>query len=266
MFFENETTSFTILDVVKLNQKNVNMYNTGRNFCALSYRIRANTVLKTDNGKYYNATDNSVSFIPSGLNYERISDTDEMIVIHFSIKNCGIRDIEIFKPSKPDVMRSFFEDILDCWNKKDIGYRYKCSAAFNEILAICCLENFRPENTYSKIQKSVDFLLNHFKDSNLSVKEIAAQSFISEVYFRKLFKAEYRISPQKYIIHLRIQNAVNLILMGYYSLGEVALMSGYTDYKYFSATFKKLLGVSPSKYFYNYYNCAAPDAEKPSEN
>ena len=34
---------------------------------------------------------------------------------------------------------------------------------------------------------------------------------MSEVYFRKLFKAEYGISPQKYIIKLRLEKASELI-------------------------------------------------------
>ena len=81
---------------------------------------------------------------------------------------------------------------------------------------------------------------------------LAEQSFMSEVYFRKLFKSSYGISPQKYIIRLRIQHAKGLISIGYYSLKEIALMSGYTDYKYFSTEFKKQVGVSPSDYIYNY--------------
>ena len=94
--------------------------------------------------------------------------------------------------------------------------------------------------------------MKNYKKSDLSIKEIADKSFMSEVYFRKLFKEEYGVSPQKYIVSLRIQNAEGLISTGYYSLKEVAYLSGYTDYKYFSVEFKKNVGVSPSKYLYNY--------------
>ena len=75
---------------------------------------------------------------------------------------------------------------------------------------------------------------------------------MTEVYFRKLFKEEYGISPQKYIIGLRLQNAAGLMATGYYSLKEVAAMSGYQDYRYFSVEFKRKYGVSPSAYAYNY--------------
>ena len=74
---------------------------------------------------------------------------------------------------------------------------------------------------------------------------------MSEVYFRKRFKEEYGTSPQKYITHLKIRYAKELIYIGYYSLKEIALMSGYTDYKYFSTKFKKHTGLSPSDYTNN---------------
>ena len=121
-----------------------------------------------------------------------------------------------------------------------------------EILAECYAENYIPNVKNSKIQNSIEYILANYKKTDLSIKEIADRSFMSEVYFRKLFKAEYGSSPQKYIIKLRIQNAVGLISAGYYSLSEVAYMSGYSDYKYFSTEFKKAMGVSPSEYLYNF--------------
>lgn len=251
MFFENETLSFNILDVLKLDQENVNLINRGRNFNALSFRFRSDTVLKTEKNEYH-MKDNFVSYVPAGLDYIRQSKRDELIAIHFNTINYKARNIEYLIPKDPDVLSDLFQKILHCWNKKELGYKYKCSAILCEILAECYRQNYVHKSQNSKIQNSVEYLLKNFKNSDLSIKEVAEQSFISEVYFRKLFKEEYGISPQKYIIELRIQNAVTLISTGYYSLQEVAFMSGYSDYKYFSSEFKKIMGVSPSLFSYNY--------------
>ncbi len=251
MFFENDMISFNLLDVLKLKQKNVNMYNSKRNFNALSFRFKADTVLKSE-ADVFRMKDNYVSFVPSRLDYSRVSKMDELIVVHFEVINCNARDIEFFEAKNPEAFQKLFISILECWNRKEVGYKYKCSAIFNEILALCYSENYKPKPMDFKIKKSVDYLLKHYNHSDLSIKVIAEQSFMSEVYFRKLFKAEYGISPQKYIIRLRIQCAKELISTGYYSFKEIALMSGYTDYKYFSTEFKKQVGVSPSDYFYNY--------------
>lgn len=240
-----------MLDIIKLKQKNINMYNSRRNFNALSFRLRSDAVLKTKN-EIFNVKDNYVAFVPAGIDYGRVSKIDEMVVIHFEVSNCDARGIEVFVPKNPEAFQKLFISILECWNHKKVGYKYKCSAIFNEILALCYSENYNPKPIDSKIKKSVEYLLKHYNDFDLSIKAIAEQSFMSEVYFRKLFKAEYGISPQKHIITLRIQHAKELISTGYYSLKEIALMSGYTDYKYFSTEFKKQVGVSPSDYFYNY--------------
>lgn len=251
MFFENNTISFNLLDVFELNQQSISMDNSKRNFNALSFRIKSDTVLKTKTDIFY-LKDNYVSFVPSRLDYSRVSKVDKLIVVHFEVINCNARDIEFFKAKNPEIYKNLFVKILQCWNAKEIGYKYKCSAIFNEILALCYAENYKPKPTASKIQNSVDYLLKHYNDPELTISKIAGESFMSEVYFRRIFKEKYGVSPQKYIIRLRLQYAKELISTGYYSLKEIALMSGYTDYKYFSTEFKKQVGVSPSEYFYNY--------------
>ena len=247
MFFDIDMISFNLLDVLELKQKNVNMYNSKRNFHALSFRFKADTVLKSKSNTFQ-MKDNYISFVPSNLDYSRVSKIEELIAIHFEVINCNARDIEFFEAKNPEAFQKLFSSILECWKHKKVGYKYKCSAIFNEILALCYFENYKPKPTASKIKKSVEYLLKHYKNHDLSIKVIAEQSFVSEVYFRKLFKAEYGVSPQKYIIRLRIQYAKELISTGYYSLKEAAWLSGYTDYKYFSTEFKKQVGVSPSDY------------------
>ncbi|MBQ9807057.1 MAG: helix-turn-helix transcriptional regulator [Clostridia bacterium] len=251
MFFEKELLSFNILDVLELNQQDVNMFNSGRNFSALSFRFRSDAVLITKTEKHF-MKDNYLSYFPARLDYTRVATVDEMIVVHFDTINYNTKNIEYFIPNDPAVLSKLFWEIFEVWSKKELGYKYKCSAILCEIFAECYTQNYVSKLQNSKIQNSVEYLLKNYKKSDLSIKEIADKSFMSEVYFRKLFKENYGISPQKYIINLRIQNAVGLISTGYYSLKEIAYLSGYNDYKYFSVEFKKNMGVSPSEYLYNY--------------
>ncbi len=251
MFFEKEILSFNILDVIELKQKNINMLNCGRNFNALSFRFHSDTVLKTKANEY-NMKDGYVSYVPARLDYSRISKSDDLIAIHFDTTNYTTNAIEFFIPKQTEALAQLFRSILDCWNKKETGYKYRCSAILYEIFAECYSQNFFEKKSESKIRSSTEYIQKNFTSPELSIAEIAEKSFMSEVYFRKLFKKEHGMSPQKYIINLRIQNAVGLISSGYYSLKEIAYMSGYRDYKYFSVEFKRIKGVSPSEYLYNY--------------
>ena len=249
MIFEKDILSLSILDVIYLRQENVNTANSKRNFDALSFRIRSDACIKTE--KSFHQTENgSVCFFPAGLNYRRIASVDELIVVHFRTAESSEQSIISFTPENTETFTRLFKRILDIWQRKEIGYKYECTAILYEIFAECHKQYPTPKT--SKIQPSIDYINEKYTSPDLTVKEIADRSFISEVYFRKLFKEEYAISPQKYIINLRIQNAIGLISTGYYSLKEVAYMSGYNDYKYFSVEFKKIVGVSPSEYLYNY--------------
>lgn len=250
MFFEKDLLVFNIIDVLELKQQNVNVFNSRRNFNALSFRFCSDAVLITKTEKY-SMKDNYVSYFPARLDYTRVATMDNMIVVHFDTINYNTKNIEFFVPSNPGVLSKLFREIFDVWNKKELGYKFKCSAILYEIFAECYTQNYVSKSQNPKIRNSVEYLFKNYKKSDLSIKEIADKSFISEVYFRKLFKEEYGISPQKYIINLRIQNAVGLISAGYYSLKEIAYMSGYNDYKYFSVEFKKSMGISPSEYVYD---------------
>lgn len=250
MFYEKESLTFNLLDVFELKQENINIFNHSRNYCALSFRFHADTYLETPTYKYH-MKDNYVSYFPARVDYRRISALDDMIVINFEIHNYTSHAIEYFETKTPAIGDLFLK-ILDCWNAKEIGYKYKCSAILNEIFAECYSQNFKPSLRNSKIQNSVDYIHKNFKNGDLSIQEIAKCSFMSEVYFRKLFKQEYGMSPQRYIIQLRIRHAAYLISTGYYSLTDIARLCGYNDYKYFSVEFKKFMGTSPSEYLYNH--------------
>lgn len=251
MFFEKELLSFSILDVCELHQQNFSGLNSGRNFSALSFRFSADTILKTKTQEIH-ATDNSVCYVPERLDYSRVSKNDELIAVHFSSIDYRTDAIESFTPKNPKKLADLFRRILECWEKKESGYLYRSSALLYEIFAECYEQNYTKQPCNSKISNSVDYLLKNYKNADLTISDVAQKSFMSDVYFRKLFKKEYGVSPQKYVIDLRIQYAIGLIATGYYSLQEIAYASGYNDYKYFSSEFKKTTGVCPSKYVYDY--------------
>ena len=162
MFFEKEVLSFTILEVVALNQRNVQMLNTGRNFNALSFRSHADTVLKTPKNEYH-MQDNAVSYVPARLDYNRISKYDDLIAVHFETGDYSTREIECFTPTDATKLSELFCDILDCWNKKEVGYRLKCSAILYDIFAECYKQNYKQDTKLPKIQPSVDYIHQNYK-------------------------------------------------------------------------------------------------------
>ena len=248
MIFENEFQLLQILDVVTLDQRNLNRHNTPNDYDALSFRLHACDSLQTEH-QTLQLGDNALTFVPHGLDYHRITKYAKLIAIHFNAVNYVPHGIEVYEPCDPVRIQSLFEKALACWNGKKDGYRYLCSSILYEIFEICH-QQFAPKKIPSKIEPGVSYILEHWNDPGLTVSDAAQKANMSEVYFRKLFREEYGTTPKRYIINLRMQNAVSLLDTNYFSLQEVAERSGYTDYKHFSVEFKRIKGCSPSDYSY----------------
>ena len=246
MFFEKEFIPFELIDVFELNQKNVKAVTHGRPFNALSFRYNADTHIITQTGDHH-LKDNTVVFLPANFEYVRKTVIDQLIVVHFKIFNAEFVDFEYFRPLTQNSISTLFAQIYTLWQEKNIDYKYKCASLFYKILAECRTQTLKQPIAHPIIQTSIDYLIKNYH-KNVSIKEIAEQSFVSEVYFRKLFKKEFNISPQKYINNLRLNHSIDLMQTDYYSLKEIASKVGFSDYRYFLTQFKKFTGLSPTEY------------------
>ena len=86
-------------------------------------------------------------------------------------------------------------------------------------------------------------------DCDLKAEILPQLCGISGTYFRKIFQANYSVTPQKYILSKRLAHAKNIIDNGDYdTISEIAASVGYSDPLYFSRAFKKKYGISPSQY------------------
>ena len=84
--------------------------------------------------------------------------------------------------------------------------------------------------------------------SNLTLKDLAEKYFINSAYLGQLFRKKYGCSFKDYLNEKRIEEASRLLRKSDMKIYEVAEMVGYKDITYFSVTFKKFVGVSPSEY------------------
>lgn len=108
--------------------------------------------------------------------------------------------------------------------------------------------NYKNELDQEFIQKCMDIINQNMDNPSFSVEEFSKQLFMSRpVLYRKL-KALTDQSPQDFVKIVRLKKSVELIKEGKHSISEIAYQTGFSDPKYFSTSFKKFYGVSPSKY------------------
>ncbi|MCR5526384.1 MAG: response regulator [Lachnospiraceae bacterium] len=87
---------------------------------------------------------------------------------------------------------------------------------------------------------------NFTKEINLT--DLAEEFGMSAATLSTQLKEKLSMTFSSYVTSLRIQKAKELLKNQAVSIQEVAEMAGYTDYFYFTKVFKKVEGISPSKY------------------
>jgi YesN/AraC family two-component response regulator len=96
------------------------------------------------------------------------------------------------------------------------------------------------------IKKAITYIeMNYIH--HISISDIANSLNLNRSYFSSLFKRKLQISPQNYLIQLRIDKSCDLLISNpNLTINYIATSVGYTDQLVFSKTFKKLIGMSPS--------------------
>ncbi len=105
----------------------------------------------------------------------------------------------------------------------------------------------KERQTGSVVDKAKEFIDANY-EQDISLDEVSRIVDISPFYFSKLFKEGTGTTFIEYLTNIRIQNARRLIDEGELSMKEIAQKVGYQDANYFSRTFKKNVGVTPTEY------------------
>lgn len=98
------------------------------------------------------------------------------------------------------------------------------------------------------VLEAMAYIGEHYHEPNIGVAAIAQHLGISEGHLSHTFKKETDYTLLNYLTRYRIHRAMELMRDCRLKVYEVAEQVGYRDIAYFSATFKKLVGMSPSEY------------------
>ena len=109
-------------------------------------------------------------------------------------------------------------------------------------------EAYRESGKSKYINEALYYIAEHFSDQDIVVKKIADHIGLSEGHLSHTFKKETDYTVNAYITRFRIRAAMRLLKDCRHKVYEVAETVGYKDLTYFSSTFKKLVGLSPSEY------------------
>lgn len=248
--FNNERFDFKILSVHRLKASVSSRYSPARSYHSLIFRVHGKAdVVKGDDRIRLNKND--VTFVPEG--YEYTIDTlreEEVVVIHFKAAFQTVHTVMNIHSTRPEAFALLFDKLLLTWQNRPCGYVYRMDSLFLSVLEQIERQSIEmhTDSLEWRIQHSVNVIHENVSNSSFSIENLAAETGYCVSYFRRVFHAEMGVSPKEYLLSLRIRRAIALLESGYYSVEQVAELSGFDSAKYFSTIFKRITKKTPSSY------------------
>lgn len=135
----------------------------------------------------------------------------------------------------------YFEGFRSVADLEEELYRFACE--------ICIQMNSVQANSGMQvIDKVKDFVMRNYKNPELSLSMAAEEASVSMGYLSGLFKKESGTNFVKYLTDVRMEKSIQLLRTTDMKVYEIAYETGFSNPHYFSISFKKYTGMSPSEF------------------
>jgi AraC-like DNA-binding protein len=168
------------------------------------------------------------------------------------ILNCGLETNKIMSPGYHNFLAGKFCDIFNTFMIRDEFFDMDSSQclvslciAFSRYISGSILNDVKLSN--QRLHKSISYIHGNFNQP-VSIKQLAGIEYLSVSRYCYVFNQIKNMSPQNYIIMLRLNNACELLHQTDLQIKDIAVAVGYCDQRYFNRIFKKRLGITPGEY------------------
>jgi AraC family transcriptional regulator len=106
----------------------------------------------------------------------------------------------------------------------------------------------RGRGTFDKdiLKRLRDYVLTHL-DEPIEVSTLAGIAGRSPFHFSRVFTRSVGMTPHRYVVHLRLQRAVELVREGQSSFAQIAARTGFADQSHLSRWVRRVRGVTLSE-------------------
>lgn len=218
----------------------------------LMYYVKGNTYL-TFNGNRIHMNVGDVLYLPKGIKnadyYVDIVEKFALYNVYFDTDE-QMPQVPIHIPSVSFELGDIYKKLHNEWLSKRDDYYFKSMQNFYKILGLL-KKHRRKYNTNERFRllaAAEEYIsLNYYK-TGFEYEKLHELSGLSYSYFNKLFNDKYGMPPVKYVNHLKIKRACELLISGTFTITQVSEMCGFENVYYFSNVFTKNIGMPPGKF------------------
>lgn len=145
-------------------------------------------------------------------------------------------------------MQNQLDDIISVFQTQKLYYREEASCLLKSLLIQLARSTLLSKTKTSGIANQlIHYLQEHYQEE-LTSDQIAAEFNYHAYHINRIMRSATGTTVHKYLINYRIAVSKNLLSNTDMSIEEISAQVGFRNTPYFSNSFKKLVGCSPSYY------------------
>lgn len=135
--------------------------------------------------------------------------------------------------------------------KLDAASQFMAEAVFAQLVVTLWRERFATDSEHlapaARLMQILHYLRHHCTQA-IDLDEVAHRFGYSSRTLRRLFRDATAVTPHGYLVRLRVAHAMRALRSTDDNVTDIAFASGFHDSNYFSYSFRKLIGISPSRF------------------
>lgn len=213
-------------------------------------------------GKTYELTTGDCIFIDCKKPYTHTTSTDlwQLKWCHFN--GLGMASIyskylerggqPCFRPDSPTAFDAILTSLYRIAESSDHIRDMKINECLAALLCSLMQESWQPESQHGSTRRQdltqVRTYLDEHYAEKITLDDLSERFYINKFYLVRLFKEQYGQSVNHYVQQLRITKAKQLLRFTDKTVELIGLECGLGAHSYFTRTFKKVEGMTPSEF------------------
>lgn len=160
--------------------------------------------------------------------------------------------LPVFCPDSISSYTKVWTNLYKIASEDDYVRDMKINEGLCALLTLLMEDSWHPDHSRHNTKKTNLLQIKNYLDQNFAKKitldELAERYYINKYYLTRIFKEQFGVSINTYLMQARITQAKQMLRFTDKTAEEIGLECGIGALYYFSRTFKKIEGISPSEF------------------
>ena len=212
------------------------------------YILGGSCLYEFSDKRSFTASEGDLLYLSEGAVYKMdVLSRYDFICVNFYFESDDVRASDVYAPLDSAKSENLFYKLWRGGSSSTLAEKMSMIYRIYTEILLSRRTAYLQGGAREKIAEAIS-LISGDPQATHSVTSLAKSAEMSEVYFRKLFKAVTGTSPARFMINCRVDRAKELLQEDYLSLDEISERCGFSSLSYFCRIFKESTGMTPGEF------------------